>query len=116
MIDRLCQKNVDISLYSNFGTPARTKYYYEIQSSTQYEDVAGILKYCHQNVIPCIFVSGGTNMLFAFDCFDGVIVRNTVSGYTLNETILDVEAGQSISGLAQELEQHYGSNIWHRFI
>ncbi|NDK10065.1 UDP-N-acetylmuramate dehydrogenase [Candidatus Gracilibacteria bacterium] len=114
----ILQKNVDITELSNYKTPAITEYFFEINSEEDIDNIFNIYKWASKKDIPVLIVSGGTNMLFAFDIYPGVIIKNNLSGWTYNtETkILETYSQELIWTIAFELEDRYNQDLWHRFI
>jgi UDP-N-acetylmuramate dehydrogenase len=65
-----------------------------------------------------LFVWWWTNMLFAFDLFDWIIIKNNLMwwSYDQNTKILQSFSREPISDIAKSLENDYNQNLWHRFI
>jgi len=117
MLDFL-EKNKDITQYSNFKTPATAKYFFEISSKDQIEELKKIFLYIQKNNLNYLIISWGTNMLFAFDEFDWVIIKNNLQWwtYTPENKILEAYSSESIWNIAQILETDDNQDLWHRFI
>lgn len=117
MLDFL-EKNKDITQYSNFKTPATAKYFYEINNIDQIEKLKELFLYIQQNNLNYLIISWGTNMLFAFDEFDWVIIKNNLQWwtYTSENKILEAYSSESIWNIAQVLETDDNQDLWHRFI
>ena len=71
------EKNKDITDLSNFKTKAIAKYYYEFNSIEQLEELKIIFQYINNSKIDHLIIWGGTNMLFAFDIFEWIIIKNS---------------------------------------
>ncbi|MFA5917342.1 MAG: UDP-N-acetylmuramate dehydrogenase [Candidatus Gracilibacteria bacterium] len=112
------QKDVDISNLSNFKTKAFTKLYFEISSRQDVDKISEIVEYAKNEKLKILFIGGGTNLLFAFDIFNGIIIKNCLQGWDYdNDTkILTAYSSEKIWEIAKTLENDYGQNIWHRFI
>lgn len=112
------EKNKDITELSNFKTKARTQYYFEISSIEQIQELKIIFQYIEENNFPHLIIGWGTNMLFAFDLFEWIIIKNSMNGWTYNsEThILESYSSENIWDIAQILETDDNQNLWHRFI
>lgn len=110
--------NVDITKLSNFKTPARSKYYFEIHNEDQIELLWKIFAWAETQDIPILIVSWGTNMLFAFDEYNGIIVHNRLAWWTYDRSTCQLSSygSESIWDIASKLEQDYSQSIWHRFI
>lgn len=114
----MIEKNKDITLLSNYKTPARADYFYEIISETQLPELYEVLHYADQEQLKILWVSWGTNMLFAFDVYNGIVIKNSLKWWTYNiqTKFLHAYSSDSIWDIAEDLEKDYGQNIWHRFI
>lgn len=112
------KENIDITHLSNYKTPASARYYFEVNSESDVTKLSEIYEFCRQQDIPYLIVSWGTNMLFAFEQYPWVIIKNNLLGWTYDtETkILKSYSQESIRQIAQELEEDYRQDLWHRFI
>ncbi|MDD3302526.1 MAG: UDP-N-acetylmuramate dehydrogenase [Candidatus Gracilibacteria bacterium] len=112
------QTNVDITNLSNFRTLAHTRYYFEIHTRQDIDKIEEIIKFAKNNNLKILFIGGGTNLLFAFDMYEGIIIKNCLEGrnYDKDTKILEVFSGEKIWNLAKNLETQYGQDLWHRFI
>ena len=63
------EKNKDIRDFSNFKTPARAQYYFELKTDDDLKKLSDIYVYALENELKVLLIGGGTNMLFAFDTF-----------------------------------------------
>lgn len=68
----------DLLKYSSFHTPATARYFFELREQTEIEKLSDIQKFAKENNLPIVFLGSGTNVVFAFDLFEGIIVRNTL--------------------------------------
>ena len=117
IIDSLI-KNKDISNLSNFNTKAHSKYYFEINSRQDIDSIYEIYNYALKNNLKLLFVAWGTNLLFAFDIFDWIIIKNNLSWWTYNsETkILESYSNELISDISESLLNDSRQVLWKRFI
>ena len=117
IIDSLI-KNKDISNLSNFNTKAYSKYYFEINSRQDIDSIYEIYNYALKNNLKLLFVAWGTNLLFAFDIFDWIIIKNNLSWWTYNsETkILESYSNELISDISESLLNNSRQVLWKRFI
>jgi hypothetical protein len=53
----MIEKNKDITLLSNYKTPARADYFYEIISETQLPELYEVLHYADQEQLKILWVS-----------------------------------------------------------
>lgn len=112
------EKNKDISELSNFKTKAKAKYYYEIHNLDQLDELKNIFRYIHENNTQHLIVWGWTNMLFAFNLYDWIVIKNNLNWWTYNENtkILESYSAESIWDISQILETDDNQDLWHRFI
>ncbi|MDQ7009460.1 MAG: UDP-N-acetylmuramate dehydrogenase [Candidatus Gracilibacteria bacterium] len=115
---KILQKNKDITSLSNFKTPAIARYYFEINNLDDVDKLSKIINFSEKENLKILFIGGGTNMLFAFDLFKGVIIKNNLNGWEYNKKskILKAYSNELISDIAENLEKDYNQNLWHRFI
>ena len=117
MLDYL-ERNVDITDLSNYKTPARASYYYELKDTHNLERLTVIYNFAKSENLPVLIVSWGTNMLFAFDVYNGIIVHNALRWWSYNSDtkLLQSYGAESIWDIAEKLKIQYKQPIWHRFI
>lgn len=112
------EKDKDITELSNFKTKAKAKYYFEINSEKDIEKLKPIYEFSNLHNVKILIVWGGTNLLFAFDEFDGIIIKNNLKGWFYDDgsKILVTYTSESIREIAESLEYEYKQKLWHRFI
>lgn len=112
------QKNKDITDLSNFKTKAFSKYYFEIHSRQDVDKIFEIYNFAKNNNLKVLFVWWGTNLLFAFDEFEWIIIKNCLQWwkYEENTNVLESYTNEKIRDIAESLEKDYGQKLWHRFI
>ena len=112
------EKNKDITNLSNYKTPAKVDYFFELQKKVDIDKIFEVCTWAKQKNLPILFVSGGTNMLFAFDQYKWVVIQNSLKWWTYsNDTkILETYGSESIWNIAECLEKDYRQDLWHRFI
>lgn len=81
------QQHVDISHLSGFHTPARARYFVEYVGDISVPEEASLL--AEKENLPILVVAGGQNMLFAFDEYPGIVVRNNALGFTIIQNTKD---------------------------
>ncbi len=114
----LLKENFDITTLSNFKTKAFTRYYYEINCRQNVDNISQILDFANENNLKVLFVWWGTNLLFAFELYNGIIIKNCLKWWTydLDKKILEVFSSEKIWDIAESIEIKYWNDIWHRFI
>ena len=110
-------KNKDITNLSNFKTLAKTKYYFEIHNRQDVEKLFDIYSFAKKNNYKVLFIWWGTNLLFAFDIFNWIIINNCLEWwiYDNDKKILDSYSNELISEISQSLYES-GQSLWKRFI
>lgn len=112
------QSNVDITDLSNFKTKAFTKLYFEVKSRQDIDKISEIVEYAKKENLKVLFIGWGTNLLFAFDVFDWIVIKNCLQWWIYNKDtkILEAYSSEKIRDIAKSLENDYWQDLWHRFI
>ncbi len=112
------QKNIDITSLSNFKTRASTKYYFEINSEKDVLKLKEINDFALENNLKILFIWAWTNMLFAFEIFNWIVIKNNLNWWKYNtiSKILQSYSNELISDIAERLEKGFRQKLWHRFI
>lgn len=106
----------DIKELSNFKTEAKARYYFEIKSEKDLTKLQQVFDFIKEKNLEFKIVWWGTNLLFAFDVFDWVIIKNSLLWFTFNDGILESYSSELISDVAEKLESEFNVDRWHRFI
>lgn len=114
----ILQKDIDITSLSNFKTKAITKYYFEINDISDVYSLVDIIEFSKENDLKVLFVWWWTNMLFAFDVYNWIVIKNNLNWWSYDEDtcILESYSSNSISYISRVLETDDGQSLWHRFI
>ena len=117
LIEEYLIKNKDITELSNFKTKAIARYYFEINSRQDIDKIHKIYNFSKKYNIKILFIWWGTNLLFAFDKFEGIVIKNCLKWWSYNKKlkILDTYSIENISDIAEELYNN-GQGLWKRFI
>lgn len=112
------QKNVDVSSLSNFNTPAKAKYFFELKSDEDIKKLKDINDFAINNWLSLLFIWWWTNLLFAFEEYNWIIIKNSLEWWSYDKSshCLHTYSNERISDVAQSLEDDYWQNLWHRFI
>lgn len=112
------QKNIEITNLSNFKTKAFTKYYFEINTESDVLKLKEIFDFAEKENLKTLFIWWWTNVLFAFDVFEGIIIKNNLKWFSYDEDtkILESYSNEKIWEVAEKLENDFRQNLWHRFI
>jgi UDP-N-acetylmuramate dehydrogenase len=118
----ILEKNFSISHLSNYKTPATARYFYEVTNQNveneNFRSLQEVFQYIKDNNLKHLIIWWGTNLLFAFDVFDGIIIKNSLTwwSYDKQTMILESYANEPIRKIAESLEKDHVQPLWHRFI
>ena len=106
------KENFDISFLSAFKTHAKARYYFEILTYDDIQLLPEIFWFAEEHNIPLSIIAWGTNCLFAFDTYEGIMIRNRYSGYSEpygdeKKKFIRVHSGELSTNLAVKLYQSY---------
>jgi UDP-N-acetylmuramate dehydrogenase len=73
MID--IKENFSLKNLSTLRLPATARYFAEIKSEEDVEDLPRLFAFIAEKDIPFLMVGGGSNMVFAFDEYPGCVIR-----------------------------------------
>ena len=112
------QTHVDIGHFGNFQTPAMAKYFFEVNCEDSVKKLYDVFHFARKENLNVLIIGGGTNMLFAFDIFDGIVIKNSLTGwsYDKNKQILEAYSAEPIRWIAEVLVHESESTLWARFI
>lgn len=115
---KLLQQHKDISQLSNFKTAATARWYFEVNSEDDLDQLKQVIDFAAAEDLKVLFIGGGTNMLFGFDEYSGVVIKNNLLGwdYDSKSRILESYSNDNIWEIAENLEIKHKQNLWHRFI
>ena len=117
MLDFL-QQNIDITNLSNFKTSAKAKYYFEINNLEDLTKIWDIFTFIKKEKLNFLFVWWGTNILFAFNIFKWVIIKNNLTWWKYDDKskILESYTSDSISKISISLIKNYLQDKLKRFV
>jgi len=131
----MIEKNKDITELSNFKTKAFAKHFYEFNGNIK--ELKKVIKFWKENNLKILPISWWTNMLFAFDVYDGLVIKlnnypintnykfqdykwlrwNIINtSFSFENNILEVSAFEKISDIAEVLYRENLNKLWMRFI
>lgn len=112
------QKNHKIGHYSGYQTRVVADFFYEITDIQDLPFLQQAYSFAQKESLPFLIIGGGTNLLFSKSRFAGVVIKNSLSGwsYDIETKILTTSSNDSIWDIAEQLEWEYEQRIWHRFI
>ena len=103
---------VKVTAYSAFKTLATTELFFDFTHRDQIGELVTIAKQATAAKLPILHIGGGTNCLFAFDHFEGLIVRHRLKGITIQDQILTTASGELVSSLCTRLVEEGISNAF----
>ncbi len=112
------QKDVDITELSNFKTIAKTRYYFEINTLEDVYKIKDIIEFSEKENLKVLFIWWWTNMLFAFDIYNGIIIKNNLRWWKYYEdtSLLEAYSAEVISDISVWLLKKYRQKLWTRFV
>ncbi len=112
----MIKENIDITELSNFHTKTKTRYFYEF--TWNIEELKQVLDFVKKKNLRKLIVWWWTNLLFAFDVYDGLVIKVNLLWYDYDKDkkILKIASWEKISDIAEKLEKDYLNKLWHRFI
>ncbi len=94
--------NLSLADYSTLRLGGPARYFLDVTSATQ---LAEAIEWARLNKLAWQVIGGGSNIVFADEGFDGLIIRNKIKGIEIKEqgsaTLLQAGAGESWDGVVQ---------------
>ena len=81
-------EHADISHLSGFHTPAKARYFIEYTGSNL-DALKSATQFATTNDLPILTISGGKNLLLAFDEYPGLVIHNNSYGYEVIQNTKD---------------------------
>jgi UDP-N-acetylmuramate dehydrogenase len=112
------QQNIDITNLSNYKTPATARWFFEVLWEEDIEKLYKVASWARKEKLKVLWISSGTNMLFAFDQYEWVVIKNSLKWWEYNEKTKNLETygAESIWDISVSLERELWQDLWHRFI
>lgn len=111
------QENKEITELSNFKTKAFCRYFFEIKIKEDTEKLPELFSFIKEKNLKYLVVWWWTNMLFAFDNFDWVVIKNSLNSFEYNKKNkqLYVQSNVNITSLSKDISSFW-SWVWDRFV
>lgn len=77
------EENKDLKYLSSFRTNAWAKYFFELKNLDDIEKLKEIINFARQNNLKYEFIWAWTNLLFAFEEFEWIIIKNSIRSENL---------------------------------
>ena len=112
------QTLIEIGNYSNFQTPALAQYFFDLDCEESVKKVYEAFQFAKKEDLKTLVIGWGTNMLFAFDVFAGLVIKNSLKGWSYDQKnhILETYAAEPIRWIAEVLVREWENTLWSRFI
>ncbi len=112
------EQNRDITEFSGYRTHTIASYFLTLRSEDDLEKLHVAYIFAKENNLKFLLIWWWTNLLFAHEKFEWVVVKNMLSGFDYNEEKMYLHAysNEPIWWLAENLEKTYNNSLWHRFI
>lgn len=110
------EQNKDLLRYSSFHTPAVARYFFDLKEKEDIWRLHDIWKFAQEKSLPIVFLGSGTNVLFAFEVFEGIIVRNTLKGAKWAENTVRVMGGELISPLSLQISKTRKNSLFSKWV
>lgn len=110
--------NRDITEFSGYHTRTIASYFLTLRSEDDLEKLHEAYIFANENNLKFLLIWWWTNLLFAEEKFEWVVVKNALTGFEYNEEkqFLHAYSNEWIWNIAQKLEDEYNQTLWHRFI
>lgn len=108
--------NKEITNLSWFKTKAVSRYYFEIKSEEDVLKLKKIIDFSLREKLKISFIWSGTNILFGFDFFDWIIIKNNLVWYQIVDNIIEVNSWELVSKLSKELVENYSRQFFLAWI
>ncbi len=115
--DYLLQNN-EIGHYSGYRTHVSARYFFELTTEDDLSILTEIYTFAKAENLRLLIIGWGTNILFATERFEWVIIKNSLSWWQYDEAkkVLQASSNESIWDISEILEERYNNTLWHRFI
>lgn len=110
------ERDKDLYKYSSFHTPATARYFFELQEHTDIPKLHDIWKFAQEKNLPIVFIGSGTNLVFAFDIFKGIIIRNTLKWIEWQEKSVCVSGWELVSPFSIQVSAKQESSLYTKWI
>ena len=96
-----CYKDVSLKKYNTYKIDAKAKYLVFPKDSVE---LISLIIYLKDNNCKFLVLGNGSNVIFNFEYYDGVIIRlDRFNSISINDNVIEVGAGYSLIKLANEV-------------
>lgn len=118
-------ENKDITNLSGYRTKAMTRYYFELHNLEDIDKIIEIQEFAKNENLKLEYIWGGMNVFFAFENFDGIIIKNCLKWFNLTpnpsplverganllSVLLEVYSGENMIYMVSRLNKDFGNNV-----
>lgn len=96
-----CYEDVSLKKYNTYKIDAKAKYLVFPKDSVE---LISLISYLKSNKCKFLVLGNGSNVIFNFEYYDGVIIRlDRFNSISINDNVIEVGAGYSLIKLANEV-------------
>ncbi len=106
MLQYLIQ-NQDITSFSGYRTKAISKYFFELKNSEDLEKIPEIKDFAKKENLKILFLGWWMNSFFAFDIFDGIIIKNSLKWFDIIDWVLEVNSWENVIFLVSKIQKDF---------
>ncbi len=114
---QIVQQNIPLKKYTTLRLDATARYFVDIVDSQTVDDLPEIFAFIRENSLPYVIIGGGSNVVFACDVYDGIVIRMAPKGWELDESLqLTAMAGEVVTPLVVALDRKHHLPIMDRWM
>ena len=110
------ERGKDLLKYSSFHTPATARYFFELRDRGDIPKLHDICKFSKEQALPIVFLGSGTNTVFAFEIFEGIVVRNMIKGIEWGKDRVCIAGGELISPFSLQVSKKQENSLFGKWI
>lgn len=110
------EQNKDLLRYSSFHTPATARYFFELKERSDIEKLYNVSRFARENNLPIIFLGSGTNLVFAFEIFEGIIIKNALHGIDFEKDAVTIASGELATVMALKIAKIREQSLFEKWI
>jgi UDP-N-acetylmuramate dehydrogenase len=109
------ERHVLLSAFTTFRTGGEADLFVEVMTT---EELTRVIALVHETAIPYFVLGDGSNLLVSDEGYRGVIIRNRITGLTVQGNTVTAGAGEPLDGLVDFATDHslagleFAAGIW----
>ncbi len=92
------QNNIKLADFSSYKIGGEARYFAVVKSI---EDAGEAISFANKQNVRVFVLGDGTNILFPDEGFQGLIIKNEITGFEINDTKLSVKSGENLTGIVK---------------